>query len=527
MPIECTGPASPGVAPLARFAIGEYEANLRFLLGDAAVDGVATRIAALPADAPDSEEAFPRQDHRVSDRHIESYYTIADEVATAVRNSPDLRASVAGECARDGADATCLNEFIPRFMEAAFRRPPSQEDIDRVRSTAGEFTGNEQLHAVIFLTLMAPEFLYRFETRGNVNGGVLDLDAYDAASRLSYHFWGTAPDDELLRAAADGSLLSDAGFEAQVDRLVADARTEHTIMEFFSEWLHLEGGDFIDSARLVTLADGMNTDGLAEVMRNEVVDLIQYHLDSDQLTWRNIFTSNQSFARDERLASIYNVEPWDGTSEPPAFPAGERAGLLTRAGMLYTGDGSTNPFRRGIFIRRIMLCDEIQPPPNNLPADALKPPETQGNISTREAFTAKVVDQPCAGCHRLFSPLGYALEAYDGLGRFRTDERLVNTEGEDLGTVTVDTTAVPAVEFTDDQTIGSPIEMSNLIAESTKPNVCFARRYFRFTYRRAENSADECTVGSIAHRLETGEPLREALRSVALEPAFRQRRLEN
>lgn len=523
---NCEGEAVAVVAPLNRLATRDYERSLRELFGASVVDGVADRLALLPTDDPEAAEAFGREDHRLSDRHIEAWFGVADSIATAVAADPDLRATVLGPCAESGADEACLRDTLPTFFRRALRRPATAEEIDAAVARALEFSGDEVVHAVVFLALMAPDFLYHFENRGTVEGDEIRLTAHEVAARLSFHFWGAPPDAELLAAAEDGSLDTDEGYRAQVERLFGDARSQATQEEFFGEWLHLGGGGFASSPRLEVLRDGLDLDGLPEAMAQEVQDMLRYHVDGDGLTWQDALTSTQSFAQDDRLAGLYGVPAWDGAGPPPELPAGERSGLLGRAALLYTADGSTNPFRRGAFVRRALLCDTVLPPPADLPPDALEPPEAESGVSTREAFAAKVADQPCAGCHAQFSDLGYALESYDGLGRFRTEERLITTQGEDRGTAPVDPVVVPRIEISDEEPTESVVELNERIAASDKANACLARTYFRFTHRRPAETADNCTIDAVERRLDDGQSLGDALRDVALDPAFRRRRLQ-
>ncbi len=528
-PVTCEeGREDPVTAPLTRLSRDEYEASLRALVGDATVDAIAPALAGLPGDEPEGEVAFGRTDQRISPQHISGYYAAADAVASRVSGDRALREQVAGACAADAVDETCLRSFAERFLRLALRRAPEGGEVDRAVSVAMELDGFERLHAVLFTTLMSPDFIYRFENRGDLrdNDTVIELTPFELATRLSYHFWGEPPDEALLLAAEDGSLGSDDGYAAQVDRLIDDPRADATLIAFFEEWLHLDRGPFSSSPRLDVLRDGIATDGLAAEMREEIRDLIRYELDQGG-SWGDVLTSPRSFARTDRLASIYGVEVWDGAGAPPLLPEGERSGLLTRAGMLYTSDGSTNPFRRGAFLRRSLLCDHVDPPPGDLPADALTPPPVVAGQSTRDAFAAKVVDEPCRSCHAQFSPLGYALEPYDGLGRYRTEEWLVTTMGEDRGYATLDLLTVPRVEITDETPTMGAVELSQRIADSPKANLCLSAQYFRFTFRREEQGYDRCVVEGLARRIDEGMSLRDALRAIAFEPGFRRRRLEN
>ena len=516
----CTEAPSP--APLVRLSRRDYVAALERVVGPEVVAELDDLVLALPVDASDDEVGFDRQDQRVSDRHVEQWYRIAERAASLVASSSSLRREVLGDCAASDVDESCLRQVLPGFLETALRRPPQPADIDAVIDAAADFQGEDQVEAAVFMTLMAPDFLFRFENRGVIGDDGLELTDHELATRLSFHFWNAPPDSELLRAAAAGELSTEAGYRAQVDRIFADPRSRQTLLGFFAEWLHLDRGGFATGPRLEALADGIDTRGLAGAMRAEVLALLDWHLSQPEATWRDVLTSQSSFATDPRLADIYGAPVWDETSAPPALPPGERSGVLTRAGMLYTADGSTNPFRRGAFLARNVLCGTVPAPPTDLPPDALEPPGIEPGTSTRDAFAALVTPDRCANCHALFSDFGYGLEAYDGLGRYRTEERLVTTEGVEEGTVPVDDEVVPRVGSGDQTTVG-PVELMELIAASPQSHHCLAERYLQFNLRRELRPTDRCWVERAAADLDAGLSLSEAMKNIAFDPAFRVR----
>ncbi|MFK7999743.1 MAG: DUF1592 domain-containing protein [Polyangiales bacterium] len=521
--VECDDGPYAAEMPLGRLAADEYQRTLREILGDGVAAELNDALGGLPVDAAEEGESFRRLDQRTSDQHISAYYRVADAAGTLSAADEESRVDVAGECARSALDAECFAAFAQSFQTRALRRSPTDEERTRALALFDEFPGFEAIHALVFTTLMAPEFLYRFENLGVRDGNTLHLTGAELATRLAYHFWGAPPDEALITMAEAGVLDSDAGYEEVVQQLFDDERTSDSIERFFLEWLHLERGDFGRSPRLTILSEGLDTDGLGAEMREEVEALIRFHLGNED-GWDDVLRSERSFAQSERLAGIYGVESWDGVGEAPLLPAGERSGLLTRAGMLQTADGSTNPFRRGAFLRREILCDTVLPPPNDLPPDALQPPPLEEGASTRDVFASKVVNQPCSGCHAAFTPLGYVLEAFDGLGRFRDVERVVTSEGVDFGEAALDTVAVPNIDG-DMTVMGSPVELSDAIAESPKSNRCFATQYFRYTFRRHEEPVDECSINDLAAELEDGASMRDALRSIALSSSFRLRAL--
>lgn len=515
-----TGEPVAAQAPLRRMSTDDYRRTLVALFGDAAVDEVQPLIDGLPADVSEEEGFFSRNDARLSQRHIDQYYAISDALAARTAQSTALRERFTAACA--AIDDPCLEAFIPAILRRALRRAPTTEEVSAMRAIDAEFTGPDRIHAAVFSALMKPEALYHFESAGTEADGVVTLTGPELASRLSFHFWGEPPDEALANAAADGTLLTEDGLNAQVERLFVDARTDATLERFFDEWLHLSRGAYAPNPRLSELARELPLDGLAEEMQDEVFDLLHHAVRSPEWTWFDVQTTEESFARSERLAGLYGVEVWDGAGPRPAFPAGERAGLLTRAAVLASGDGSTNPFRRGAYIKRLMLCEFQAAPPADLPPDALTPPAVEAGASTRQAFAAKVTDTQCEGCHLGFSSLGYAMETYDGLGRFRTTERLISDLGEDLGTAPIDDDA--EVRLAGEQVLVSDgADLAAKIAGSGSADACLSRQYFRFAHRRAETDADQPLLDAWTAALDGGEPLGAWLKRVALDPTFRQR----
>src|SRR6185436_11071406 len=209
----------------------------------------------------------------------------------------------------------------------------------------------------------------------------------------------------------------------------------------------------------------------------------------------SLLTTDRSFARDSRLAKLYGASVWDGAAAPPALPAGQRTGLLTRALFLATGSANTRPIMKGVFIRKNILCDKIPPPPAGANA---KPPELGPNMTTRESVEA-ITEMPgtiCVSCHGVaINPLGFATEDFDSLARFRTTQRLFDAAGAEMGTKPVNTMSVPQVVYGDQTAVSTPAELMSLMAGSGKVEACLARNFFRYTYGRWEDTTiDGCAL---------------------------------
>ena len=534
---KCDPTLPPGAQPLQRLSILQYRNTLADLFSTAelapilATPAVQNQLSLLPADGR-AEDAFPSMDPRISARHIEAYFGISREIAREAVSTPERLKALAGDCATQSPlQATCLRSFLKNFGEKVYRRPLSQTDIARYEELflAGG-SANDILRSVLFQLLMSPDFNYHLEVAGTQIGNNADyheLTPYELASRLSYHFWQSMPDDELRSAARDGSLATDAGYRTQLERLFAHNRTKQMIRDFYAEWLRLQSfGGFSSGPAFAAFSDGQASSGdqLYWDAVDEIQALIDYYTWTTDGTYRDILTSDLIVTQSAALAALYGVQPWDGRTSPARFPEKERSGLLTRAAMLMTANEHTNPFRRGAFIVREIMCRTVpEPDPSNLPPDALNDPPSDPTKSTRERFEKKTEPAQCAGCHSMFNPYGFALESYDSLGRFRLDERIFDEQSGDLISRVPVNSSVSIVEPLGTTSIGNPQELIDHIVNSGDADLCFARHYFRYAYRRDETTDDHCTLARLSDELRQGKSLREALKSIALDPLFRRR----
>ena len=536
---ECDPLAVPQALPLRRLSSVQYQntvADLIAVVAPAEAPGIVATLTPLFAQVPDDRRVgpdkhyggFTRLDQAVHQEHVDVTYVIASQVGAAL-TSAELLPQVVGECATDADSANddaCLDAFIQRFGERALRSEVSAEDVAFYREVAGAAPFEPADYAdVVALLLTAPQMLYFVEHGEGAEDAYVDLSAYELASRLSYHFWQSMPDDELLAAARSGELLTPAGYQAQVERIYTSERTREAVNTFFSEWLENTTLEELDSRVGDPIFDAFSngfTPGpdLREDMLAEVADAATYYAFQGG-TFEDLLTSDKSFARTEDLATIYESPIWDGSSEPPAFGFEGRRGLIARAAFLSTGSANTRPIMKGVFIRKALLCDEIPPPPPNA---AASPPQLSESSTTREVVEGLTGSGSCAGCHvGLINPLGFVSENYDSLGRPRTEQTLFDEAGSVVGSAPIDATAVPAVDDSE-AAVSSVSELTDLIAASKKPRACFARHYFRFTFGRMEDfELDACALDALTTALDEGQPMAEVLRTVALTDAFKRR----
>ncbi len=441
--VTCDTGAAPGVSPLMKLSTVQYRNTVRDLLQAVGAGSVLPSVQTLTASIPDDSLAngFRGRDNRTALEHVQGYFNVGRAVGDAVAKDPALLVAVAGSCASGASlTAACVDGFLDRFVSLVYRRPLT--DMDRAEYQAlndGVRTPSQAVRAMVVVALSSPRFVHQVEVDGTsvaTSADLLQLTAYEIASRLSYTFWQTMPDNQLLAAAKSGSLATDAGFAQELERVVSDPRTHETLWSFWNEWLHLEKFTGFETTRpgLEALAAGESL-GVAghdhyRDMVQEVRDLSELFTFQGTRTASELLTTDISVTQSPDLAHLYGVQPWTGTGNYPTLPPGTRAGLFQRAALLVSNLEQTNPFHRGALVRRSLLCDALpQPDPNSLPPGSLDPPPPSTAQTTRQRFQAKVDGKPlCQACHGGFSDMGYVLESFDALGRYRTTEKVFNEQ---------------------------------------------------------------------------------------------------
>jgi len=307
-----------------------------------------------------------------------------------------------------------LREFCLRFAERAFRRPLSEEQkqlyIDRQFAEPGD-----QLTAVkrvVLLVLKSPRFLYR-EVDADSE------DAYDVASRISFGLWDSLPDQELLNAASQGKLADKEQVARQVERMLPDLRTPAKVREFLLQWLKVDQPP--DLSKDPDKFPEFTADVISD-LRTSLELSIDDVLASEAADFRQFLLSDSLFVNG-RLAKLYGVDlPEDAPFQKVAVNPQQRSGLLSHpyllAGFAYTS--SSSPIHRGVFISRSLLGRTLRPPP-----EAVSPlaPDLHAELTTRERVMLQTQAEACQACHSMINPLGFTLEHFDALGRYREVEK--------------------------------------------------------------------------------------------------------
>ncbi len=377
-------------------------------------------------------ERQPYQAHFNMDRHpriTPAVYSIninGPYEAKGPGETPSRRRIFVRRPAQAGEEEGCASQILTTLMRRAYRRPVTAGDLEvplkfyrEARKDGGFEAGIEMaLRAV----LVSPEFLFRVEQDP---AGVAPQTAYrisdlELASRLSFFLWSSIPDDELLDAAIGGKLHTPAVLEQQARRLLADARARVLVSNFAEQWLYLRNlASTTPDMRLFPDFD----DNLRQAFRQETELFFESLLREDRSVL-DLLRANYTFVN-QRLAKHYGIPNVYGSRfRRITFGSGSERGGLLRQGSVLTVTSyatRTSPVIRGKWILTNIL-GEAPPPP--LPAvPALKENSGLGKtLSMRERMAEHRANPACSGCHQLMDPVGFSLENYDAVGRWRTAE---------------------------------------------------------------------------------------------------------
>jgi hypothetical protein len=484
---------------------------------------------------------FPSNDIRITANRVRQFYEIAIRFASEVSsNDTRVREFSHFNCniGRVGADLTCLRNFIDRFGLRVFRRPLAASEKTRFEQIYMiQPVGRGALNTLVGVILMSPEFFYLTEVGGtgiSSQASMLSLTDYEIASRLSYLYWQSMPDDELFQAAASGQLRTEAQRRIQIDRMFLNPRVKQTIEKFFADHLTIDKLPPINTANSPDFAGfangftvGVNDIALAEEMRQEIRDMVDYYVWQKNSSFADMFTSQISFAKGARLSQIYGVPQWNGSfSQLVSFPDKARSrGLLGRAAVQATGNTMKSMAHLGAKTIREWMCIDVPAPPSEVQNISQPPPTT--TLTSRQLFEQLTSSPGCIGCHKILNPPGFIMERFDALGRYREAERVINSQGSLLATLPINSTVEIELNQGTRKTISSPIEFFEEMVASGRANACLAQQFFRFGNRIKESlSNDGCILKSMNDALNSTGKMQEMFKAVGLHPHFAQRRIQ-
>jgi len=322
-------------------------------------------------------------------------------------------------------EKSSAEQNLRALMRRAYRRPVMDGDLVKpmefYRQAHAEAGFEAGMEAALSAVLISPQFLFRIEQdpKEVPRGTAYQISDLELASRLSFFLWSSIPDDELLDAAERGELRSPAMLEKHARRMLADPRARSLVSNFAGQWLHLRNLDSLTpDLRLFPDFD----DNLRQALRQETELFFESILREDRSVL-DLLKADGTFLN-ERLAKHYGVPHVYGSHFRPVAVGREsqRGGLLRHGSILAVTSYATrtSPVIRGHWILANMIGTPTPPPPADVPA--LKDNTVSASLSVRERLAQHRADAACASCHNLMDPIGFALENFDAVGRWRTLE---------------------------------------------------------------------------------------------------------
>ena len=379
-------------------------------------------------EARDEATLRPRTRSRGTQPAIASVTISGPHTPTAPGDSPSRRRVFICRPATAADEVPCATRILSALARRAYRRPVSDVDLRDLLPffTAGRAAGSFDLgiQKALERMLVSAHFLFRIErpvmagSKDPPQGTPFPISDLELASRLSFFLWSSIPDDELLDAAVAGRLKDPAVLERQVRRMLADARSAALVTNFAAQWLYLRDIE----AKLPDEVLFQDFDETLRAAMERETELFVASIFRENRSVVELLTANYTFLN-ERLAKHYGVPNVRGSYfRRVALPAGSpRGGLLGHGSVLTITSYSTrtSPVLRGKWVLENLLSAAPPPPPPNIPAletTGAKPGEL---LTMREAMTRHRASPACASCHARMDPIGFAMEHFDAVGRWR------------------------------------------------------------------------------------------------------------
>jgi hypothetical protein len=345
--------------------------------------------------------------------------------AKGAGDTPSRRRIFSAQPESPAEEDACARKILSTLAQRAYRRPVNDADLAKplefFRTARAESGFEGGIEAALSAILVSPHFLFRVERDP---AGVAPDTAYpitdlELAGRLSFFLWSSIPDDELLACAIRGELRQDDVLEKEVRRMLADPRSQSLVENFAGQWLHLRNLEsFTPDLRLFPDFD----DNLRRAFRKETELLFEGILRGDRSVLE-LLKSDHTFLN-ERLARHYGVPHVIGSRfrKVAVDEESHRGGLLRQGSVLAVTSYATrtSPVIRGNWVLTNLVGTPPPPPLPNVPA--LKDNTVSGTLSVRARLAEHRADATCATCHNLMDPIGFSLENYDAVGRWRNLE---------------------------------------------------------------------------------------------------------
>ena len=420
------------------------------------------------------------------------YQLAAEDLAAVVTGDPAKLAAILP--ANLPSDAAAKNKaFVEGFGKRAFRRPLTEAEVsafvalfEKAKTCIdGPDDFTKGVNLVMQAMLQSPHFVYRVESSSEVVDGLIPLNGWEIATKLSYLMWNTMPDDKLLEAAGAGKLGTPEGIMAEAQRLLEDDQARG-VVSWFHEQLY-QYDHYYDLTKDPDLFPDFTPD-LANDMKKEAQLFVENVVFADDGGVGELLTSPYTFVN-AKTAQYYGLDPADyGTDfEKVDLDPKERSGFLTHLGFLASNatKREQHSIHRGVFINRRIICADLPNPPDKIPPL----PPIEGTQTNRDRVDAATGKGTCGEARhgRLINPAGFAFEHYDAMGQFHTEEN---------GSPVDSSATYP---FNDgEQTYQDAIGFDQILADQDMVHACYAKYWLEYGYGRRVQNGDTSALQELA-----------------------------
>jgi hypothetical protein len=503
---------TPGPSPLRRLTRQEYNNIVKDVFGD-----TTNPSAAIPPDETGNGFGNDAEALSVSSLHAEKYELVAQGISARATATPAQLQKLA-PCASEtmvANELACAQTIVAAWVPKLIRRPLAPGEADELMglfAVGRDKTNFATAIATVFEgVLQSPDFLYRIE-RGESVPGVASLrrpTSLEMATRLSFLYWGSIADDELLAAAAADELVTAVQIRAQASRMIRSPKSKQMLRYFFDNLLPIAGLRDLerDKTKFPTFSAA-----IGQWLREETMTFLERQILEEGASWPSLFSAPFTYLN-EPLSKFYGSQPLVGEAfAKVALNPIERRGLLTQAGVMAgtTHSNVTSPVVRGSYVMQKLLCQDI-PLPSQALLEVIKVPAATVAATARQRYAITQV-APCIGCHQLMDPVGFPLEIYDPIGLIRRTEN----------NVAIDSSG--ALPLKDPGPVSGPVELAQKVSEAPELNECFSRNWFSFAVGRtmSHSKDDLCALEKLKTSFaKEGFKVESLLIELALSDSFR------
>ena len=488
--LKYLAPQDPGPYVMRRLTRTEYGNTLHELYG---VDRTITEN--LP-----EEVIGEGYINSISPMQSELFLDIANKVVSQVMAGKgqvpnQLQIKLFGEHPPEGADLREAARRVARFLtREAYRRPASKAELDTLvdifdLGRENKMTYTESLGFMLKAVLVSPQFLFITPaSESKPDDKIVRIDDYQLASRLSYLLWSSPPDAELSGLADKGDLSKSDVLRAQAERMLKDPRSQALFDGFGAQWLHVRG---LEKLAFDTKEFPYMTTEIRKAMFQEA-----------RLFFGSILSENQSVVRfvdsdytfmNEPLAKLYGLEgSVKGLNmRRVKLQNSNRGGILGMPAVLATTSfpNRTSPVKRGVWVLEQVLGERVPPAPPNVPELAEQEGKSIEGLTLRQRFELHQSEATCANCHKVLDPIGFGMENFNAVGKWRNNNELGNK---------IDSVG----KLPNGKTFSSPAELKKLLAEE-EPKIArnITERFMAFALGRQLEGYDEIIVDRLMKKI--------------------------